>query len=335
LSKICFIKKNWLSKIPAKELEDYAVQYPLKYWKKLIDLLHAKPTDLQLPWFTAYIFTGECPTDTLAYKCMKINKDTICDIATTHKLPYNYLRVQHEKLMTPTLLDKVFDYTCLSDILTHWDSFSKCDNSASKLVQRITSGEDLNVPYGELMKRIQTLEEEGNESNKGLVTCLIDVAEKKLNSYMLNIEQPVAVLGDASASMDVAIKTSSIIMSILCSACNANMHLFNESDLVIENPPRNVTDVINLSKTFKADGCTAPCASLYPYYAKKEVVKTFILVTDEEENTGYDKSYNTDLYFAPMFKKYSDEVYPAKLVFVSFVPDNKDGPMVRHLKQKP
>ena len=36
-----------------------------------------------------------------------------------------------------------------------------------------------------------------------------------------------------------------------------------------------------------ASGATAPAASLWPFYEKKEVVKTFVIATDEEENTGF------------------------------------------------
>lgn len=34
-----------------------------------------------------------------------------------------------------------------------------------------------------------------------------------------------------------------------------------------------------------ATGGTSPAASLWPFYERKEVVKTFVIVTDEEENT--------------------------------------------------
>jgi hypothetical protein len=34
----------------------------------------------------------------------------------------------------------------------------------------------------------------------------------------------------------------------------------------------------------RTGGSTAPAASLWPFYEAKQVVKTFIIVTDEEEN---------------------------------------------------
>ncbi len=42
-----------------------------------------------------------------------------------------------------------------------------------------------------------------------------------------------------------------------------------------------------MAVSIEADAATAPAASLYPFYTRKEVVKTFIIVTDEEENEDY------------------------------------------------
>lgn len=45
--------------------------------------------------------------------------------------------------------------------------------------------------------------------------------------------------------------------------------------------------VLELALKTPASGCTANAASLYPYYERKEVLKTLIMVTDEEENTSF------------------------------------------------
>lgn len=42
--------------------------------------------------------------------------------------------------------------------------------------------------------------------------------------------------------------------------------------------------VLEMAVTTQATGGTSPAASLWPFYERKEVVKTFIMVTDEEEN---------------------------------------------------
>ena len=45
---------------------------------------------------------------------------------------------------------------------------------------------------------------------------------------------------------------------------------------------------VELALTTVADHATAPAASLYQFYEKKEIVKTFIIVTDEKENEQFE-----------------------------------------------
>lgn len=55
--------------------------------------------------------------------------------------------------------------------------------------------------------------------------------------------------------------------------------------------------------TTQADGGTAPAASLLPFYENKEVIKTFIVVTDEEENSSDNKGHRfaTDVFTSHIF----------------------------------
>jgi hypothetical protein len=81
-----------------------------------------------------------------------------------------------------------------------------------------------------------------------------------------------------------------------------------------------VSDVLEIAYTTQASGSTSPAASLVPYYNRREVIKTFIIVTDEEENTNATclsgKSWN----FFDLFMEYRRKtVYPAALIFVSFL----------------
>ena len=86
--------------------------------------------------------------------------------------------------------------------------------------------------------------------------------------------------------------------------------------------------MLEVAVKVNASGSTAPAACLYPYFEKKETIKTFVIVTDEEENTSCN-GYK----FCPLFKKYYETVYPAKLVFVSFLKSqHQTGQMVKELK---
>lgn len=85
---------------------------------------------------------------------------------------------------------------------------------------------------------------------------------------------------------------------------------------------------------FKATGSTAPAASLVPYFNRKEIIKTFIIVTDEEENTDSKTSDGRQWRFKPLFMEYRKNVYPASLIFVSFLNNqHSEGQMYREFKR--
>jgi len=333
-SKIKFLKENWIQKLPKERLEYMALLFSPKHWKFLIDLMHLKPSDFQLDWFTTYIFTGEYPQNSILGKCLNLTAENIKTIIQEYKLPYAYLRIKHKDLLTNEIKNILATYVDLGDIIRFWKEFNT-EEITQAILNRLDH-DDFNMPYGEMMKRIQMFYEDNTKDHNTtlLTNKLLTIAKSKLNKYKIHIESPVVVLGDASPSMDVAIKTSSIIASILVKLCHAKLHLFRSDDEPILNPPTNVNEVLETLKLFKSGGSTAPAASLYPYYERKEIVKTFILVTDEEENRDYTGHYGDKSgYFANIFKKYTEEVYPAKLVFISFLRNNQDGQMVRELKQ--
>ena len=58
---------------------------------------------------------------------------------------------------------------------------------------------------------------------------------------------------------------------------------------------------MSLSTMIEADQSTIPAASLYPYYENKEVVKTFVIVTDEGEN-GRCNNYKSVFLYYRIFK---------------------------------
>ena len=110
---------------------------------------------------------------------------------------------------------------------------------------------------------------------------------KTLNQYFfysLSLEAPIVVIGDASGSMEVAIRTSSIIAGLLTALTSAKLCFFNTENRYAPYLPKTIEEVLQLAVDTRAGGGTTPASSLWPFYDKKEVVKTFIMVTDEEEN---------------------------------------------------
>ncbi len=80
----------------------------------------------------------------------------------------------------------------------------------------------------------------------------------------MRLESPVVVIGDASYSMDVAIRVSTVIASVLTALANAELKFFTGECVDPPIIPRNVPQVLDVASGVKADGLTAPAAALYP-----------------------------------------------------------------------
>jgi hypothetical protein len=334
-SKINFIKKHWVRKISKENLEFYALSYELGYWKQLADLIHVKPDDFQLSWFMNYVYGNPAPDDSIVSSCKKLTTKTAFDILSKYKPSYNYIRRLGLTLDDPTK-ELIVDYTDIAQIIWWLDELRTPKVDQMIINRLVESDYKVDMPYGVLVDKLFSVKNSyaynpltGLMGNPLLYQHLLKLAEIKLKSYKVTLEQPIVVFGDASGSMEVAIKTSSIIMSILCAICSAKMHLFRNEDQVIENPPRTASDVVLFNEHCKAHSATSPASSLYPYWSTKTIVKTFIIVTDEEENTAY-----SGMMFADIFEKYISSVYPAKLIFISLLRQATDNQMVRSLQEK-
>ncbi len=63
--------------------------------------------------------------------------------------------------------------------------------------------------------------------------------------------------------------------------CSAKLTFFHSGNFEAKlRDPKNVSDVLEIAHTTQASGSTSPTASLVPYYNRREVIKTFIIVTD-------------------------------------------------------
>lgn len=157
---------------------------------------------------------------------------------------------------------------------------------------------------------------------------LLPVAEARLRAMRLELARPVVVLGDASFSMDVAIRVASIIASVLTALTSAELRFFGSESRSPATQPTCAADVLELARNCKAEGQTIPACALWEFYEQRRPVNCFVVVTDERENGKYH-----DLYFHQLFYKYYTEVHPAKLVFVSFLEANATGQMCTALER--
>jgi len=341
-SKIKIVKR-WIKQLTREDLEYRAIMFSTDLWKKLCDLLHTNPKDFAVDWFQTYCFTGEAPKDSVVGVINGLTIYNFLDIYGKYALSYENIR---QKLNLSKTGTNYLDHEHIDQIKLAIAKKEKMEtvlwyyhelkNTAvdAYLYTELKNYSIIDLCYSKLVELLTKVE------NKNLLDELIRIATNCREKYNINIPKPVAVFGDASASMSVAIKTSAIITSLLTYLTDAQLDIFKNVNYHIYDPPKTVRESLDLIKKMHADSSTSPASSLYYYYEKKIPIKTFIIVTDEGENTGYNGQnnwYNTgnsSTTFSALFMRYRAEIYNAKLIFISFTDPNKDGQMVRELRGK-
>jgi len=332
--------KKWVQSIPADRLQFFALHFPVDPWKKLADLCHLHPEKdfPQCPWFLPFCFGKPIPDEAISTESTTLTEENVSEVLLTTDVDYTVVRKFKEKL-TSNAKERVATYSPIDTVLWYYEELA-CDEVDKVLECRLSTNEIPTLSYGKLMERILHFANItsnnyswGNRSNevekeqKSFNQYLITEADNQLKNIKFNLEPPVSVIGDMSGSMGVAIKTSNIIASLVTAVSNADLAFFDTENVIPSVIPKDVQGVLTLCKEINARGGTSPAVSLYPYYETKKIIKTFVMVTDEGENG---KSHGEN--FSGLFKKYYHEVYPARLIFISFIGQTDQGQMVKELK---
>lgn len=347
---VCKHVQRWVKRFTKEELEFYALHFPKEPWKKLADICHFHPKNdfPALDWFLDFCYGGEAPDGSMVQRCRDITEETVNDLIKEFDVPYGHVKPHLAKL-TDASKARIASYEPKLDTVLWWYEDLRCTEADKVILTRVQSGETINLPNGKLLERLLVLKMYREDISATASYCynrnqaekrnvdetrapffkeLLPLAQRKINGISLSLESPIVVIGDASGSMQVAIRTSSIIAGLLTAITSAQLCFFNTENRYAPYLPKTIEEVLQLAVDTEAGGGTTPAASLWPFYEKKEEVKTFIIVTDEEEN-GQCNGYS----FHDLYKKYHDEVYPAKLVFVSFFQyQQSKGHMVPNLE---
>lgn len=329
--------KHWTRRIPPDVLQTRAFMFGVSNWKELADLVHLSRKDFKVNWFLDYCFGKPAPNNSLVQILNTIDTDNFGYYYTKYKLPYVCLRVASEQFLLRSE-DKllIVQQEQLDTILWYWNELNSPDTELvfALRLHTATSNQIKTLTYGKLLDAVLK-----TSDNSVLKSVLIGIAEQRLQVYKgqsnlsLNTH-PVAILCDASSSMQVAIRTSSIFASLLSVLTEAKMLVFRARNNTINCPPKTVSQAISMATTIRAYGTTSPASSLYYLYINDIPAHTVVVVTDEEENIGYDDNgVSSKNNFAGLWKKYLNEVCPeARLVFISFTDSNRDGDMIKSLR---
>ncbi|CAD5117276.1 unnamed protein product [Dimorphilus gyrociliatus] len=354
-SSVCNKVKRWVRTLSAEKLEFYALHFPSQPWRQLADICHLNPNDFSsLPWFLPFCFGKPAPDDTLPWVCANLCAENANDLLKEFVIPYSHIRRVKDVNLTNASKGRIAKHESLDQVLWYYEELT-CPEADAFIKTRIENGEEINLNIGKLLDRLlaikmiredvsmtnceyewceetETLSKRKRVPNKNKATffpLLSSIVQEKMNGISLPLQSPILVAGDKSGSMDIAIRTSTIIASILAAMSSAKFVLFDNKAHEVENVPTDIKSALDLAISVEADFSTSPAAALYPFYQRNEIVKTIILITDEDENTKF-KGFN----FIDLYKKYAKKVFPARLVFVSFLPQHAEGKMVSALKKE-
>lgn len=357
--------RRWLRTFTQEQLRYFALNMPKEPWMELADLVHPNPKDFQLDWFlanafgtpppsatapppttdsaaaeTAQVSTGPAPETTessssaspsAALALETMNPQQILELLRRDHVPYSFLR-KHAQLLNGDMRVEIVKYETLETVMWYYEELTESmPDEISKQInktieERLKAGEEpQSFSYGKLTDRLLLFRSLG----ASFYHLLLPIAERRLKSLSLRLDPPVAVLGDASSSMDVAIRVANILGSVLAVLTDAELSYFSAWLRKSPRQPHSVEDVLFLADEVRASGSTSPAAALWPYLEHRRVLKFLIVVTDEEENTNCQ-----GMNFAQMFDRYRNEVSPnCKLVFVSFLAPTATGEMVSVLRR--
>lgn len=324
--------KRWVHTFTESQFEYFALCLPTEPWKKLANVVHLNPTKdfPAAPWFLPFCFGTEPPADSKLAACREIDSTNVNELVAKYDLPYSLIKPHQASLSDASKERLAEKQEKLDTIIWYYEDLA-CDRVADIVRRRLEQGDKIELGYGKLMERLLVFKSFSSVGNStSLFSLIIPIAEQQLANFKSTVASPVAVLGDASSSMDVAIKTATIISSLLTAICAAKLTFFNDKNFRSNRDPKTIADVLEVAHTTKALGSTSPAASLVPYFDSKEIVKTFIIVTDEEENTDARTSDGRSWRFQNLFMEYRKQVYPASLIFVSFLGhQHSEGQMYR------
>jgi hypothetical protein len=328
--------RRWCGTISEENLAFFALNMPRQPWKDLADLIHLKPTDFKLPWFIGTMFSGIAPEGSILAQVgdnqLALDGSNLVEFLADKKveIPYSYLRSKL-KTIPDAARPYIAKYAPLDTLIWYHEELDDTVEhvATNRLLALLQAGEVPKFNYGKLMERIMYFKSLKTDSSHSLFELLVPIAERRLSSMSLDLEPGVIIAGDASYSMDVAVRTATVIGAVISLlADEARLKFFHVSLFEPPIQPTTIREVVHVAEQVKADNMTAPGCLIEPYLREKKVVKCFVIVTDEVENVKHGANY-----FPELFARYHREVYPAEVVFVSFLENvNRKGRMVTALE---
>ena len=337
--------RGWFRSLSAESLEYLLLTCEpeaLKAWRHVMDCTHAKPDDFALPFFPAVVFCGRqhVPLDHMVHMCHgeQLNAGTLPALCSSFPRLAKAYALVHKAVppsqMSDTSKAWFATHAPLSDVIW-WYEELHCPAAEAALMGRLSepdadlSDGQYDISFGKLMERFMVFRTMG-ASFAPLLAGRAESALQSLVAHHPGTGLRVAILGDASGSMEVAVRTAAILGGLLSSVMHARLEFFDAGMRPQGLQPKTAAEVLDVATGTPAEGTTNPAAALQAFVDAGEPVDLFILVTDEGEN-GTSRGSS----FAQLMKQYKRNVHAgAQVFFISFLPPTVTvGPMQVALAQ--
>ena len=249
--------RRWTRTFSEADLEHFALNMSTEPWRKLANLVHLHPSKdfPAAPWFLAYCYeASSLPPESKIAALLAMNGDNVNELIGQYgdsTLTYSTKVREHRARLTEASKAKLANstQTKLDTILWYFEDL-RCANVSEIVLARLERGDRLELPYGKLMERLIMfrLLRDTRVDTESILGHLMPLAERRLAEFKATLAAPVAVLGDASSSMDVAIQTATIISSLLSAICGARLTFFNHANFGDgDESPRNVQQALDMA----------------------------------------------------------------------------------------
>lgn len=324
--------RDWAkSTLTADALEYIMLMNAKTPWRILANLVHFSPSDFAVPYFLADVHDEPIPetsfvarmralvakyTDDEGNDTIVKEFDSLAEEFPQVSLAFPFLRLHSIFMMQSEIVEKLATHVPLETVVWNFEELHRTSSKCQSIVldrlrkQDFSSGSG-NVKattYGKLMERILTFQRMGLDDLAKAVLTLADGRLEELKSYWAEraAGRKVAVIGDASASMQVAIESATIFASLVSVCFDGELSFYNTQPIASPfEKPRNVKEALVVCKKIRASGCTSPAAALWKYVEKKQWIDLFVHVTDQYENTQFKGESH-----ASLLARYKTEVNP-------------------------
>eukprot|EP01064_Diplonema_japonicum_P016003 TRINITY_DN24040_c0_g1_i1.p1 TRINITY_DN24040_c0_g1~~TRINITY_DN24040_c0_g1_i1.p1 ORF type:complete len:777 (+),score=161.50 TRINITY_DN24040_c0_g1_i1:61-2391(+) len=296
---VCLHLKKWFSTLPKSALESALLMQSPLTWRLVAKLLHANPSDMQMPEFLPCIFEPRRARPANVEHALRLTEAQLYDFNALiiHQPHIGYLKKKFKQSIPSVTKLTVARYSKIEDCLK-WYTAVRCAGVDELLEERLKNdGVWPDFTFGEILERLQAFDRMNATS---MLNCLLPIAESKMLDDTMPFKDGTLVLCQCDEGTSARFADAVLYSTMLAALTGGELQLFSEKLYPPLFRPAAVKDALILSKYTQRVGKTCSLsAALDPFLMDTaEPLNTLVLVlsgtlTDTEEACAKIVAYNT------------------------------------------